>query len=100
MIATFVMEIGKKDKPIDQTVDGMSVGILGYGRIGQAIARKLEAFNCKISYHARSERKDSPHRYYDNLIHLADDVTALIVITRWSVYTSLGKRRCNSSTRV
>ncbi len=73
---------GKKDKPpLTRTVDGMSVGILGYGRIGQAIARKLEAFNCKISYHARSERKDSPHRYYDNLIHLADDVTALIVIT-------------------
>ena len=71
----------KGNTPLSRAVDGMSVGILGYGRIGQAIARKLEAFNCQISYHARSERKDSPHRYYDNLILLADDVTALIVIT-------------------
>ena len=71
----------KGNTPLSRAVDGMSVGILGYGRIGQAIARKLEAFNCKISYHARSERADSPHHYYDNLIRMADDVTALIVVT-------------------
>ena len=46
----------KGNTPLSRAVDGMSVGILGYGRIGQAIARKLEAFNCQISYHARSER--------------------------------------------
>ena len=77
----------KGNTPLSRAVDGMSVGILGYGRIGQAIARKLEAFNCQISYHARSERKDSPHRYYDNLIRLADDVTALIVITPGGQHT-------------
>jgi lactate dehydrogenase-like 2-hydroxyacid dehydrogenase len=71
----------KGNTPLSRAVDGMSVGILGYGRIGQAIARKLEAFNCQISYHARTERPDSPHRYYDNLTRMANDVTALIVIT-------------------
>ncbi len=67
--------------PLSRTIDGMTVGILGYGRIGQTIARKLEAFSCDIAYHARSQRQDSPHRYYDNLLNMAKDVTALIVIT-------------------
>ncbi len=71
----------KGNTPLSRAVDGMSVGILGYGRIGQAIARKLEAFSCQISYHAQTVRPDSPHRYYNNLTRMADDVTALIVIT-------------------
>ena len=70
----------KGNTPLSRSVDGMSVGILGYGRIGQAIARKLEAFNCQISYHARSERPDSKHLYFDDLTVMADHVTALIVI--------------------
>lgn len=71
----------KGNTPLSRAVDGMAVGILGYGRIGQAIARKLEAFSCEISYHARTERPDSPHRYYPGLVDMAKNVTALIVIT-------------------
>ena len=71
----------KGNAPLSQTIDGMSVGILGYGRIGQTIARKLEAFECKISYHARSERTDSPHQYYADPLDMAHEVQALIVIT-------------------
>ena len=71
----------KGNTPLSRSVDGMSVGILGYGRIGQAIAAKLDAFSCDVSYHARSERPDSPHRYYPALVDMAKDVTALIVIT-------------------
>ena len=73
--------VKKGEAPLTRTIDGLSVGILGYGRIGQTIARKLEAFNCRISYHARTERSDSPHRYYGDLTEMADDVQALIVIT-------------------
>ncbi len=73
--------VAKGNAPLSRTIDGMSVGILGYGRIGQTIARKLEAFECKISYHARSERADSPHHYYADLLEMARDVQALIVIT-------------------
>lgn len=67
--------------PLSRSIDKMSVGILGYGRIGQTIARKLTAFDCQIAYHARSERPDSPHKYYDDLTAMAQDITALIVIT-------------------
>lgn len=67
--------------PLSRSIDSMSVGLLGYGRIGQAIARKLEAFSCQVSYHARSERSQSPHHYYPELVDMARDVTALVVIT-------------------
>jgi hydroxypyruvate reductase 2 len=55
------------------------VGIVGLGRIGMAIARKLEAFGCDIAYHARN-RRDAPYRYYSDLVELARDSLALIVI--------------------
>lgn len=71
----------KGNTPLSRSVDKMAVGLVGYGRIGQAIARKLEAFSCQVSYHARSERPDSPHRYYPDLVTLAAEVNALIVIT-------------------
>ena len=71
----------KGGTPLSRSVDGLSVGLVGYGRIGQAIAAKLEAFSCAVSYHARSERSHSPHRYYPDLVSMARDVTALIVIT-------------------
>ena len=73
--------VNKGNAPLNRTIDRMSVGILGYGRIGQTIAKKLEAFGCKISYHARSERSDSRHRYYAKLDDMARDVQALIAIT-------------------
>ena len=71
----------KGNTPRSRAVDGMAVGLLGYGRIGQAIAAKLEAFSCDVSYHARTERENSPHRYFPDLVSMAQDVTALIVIT-------------------
>jgi len=71
----------KGNTPLSRAVDGMAVGLLGYGRIGQAIATKLEAFSCDVSYHARTERKTSPHRHYPDLLSMAGDVTALLVIT-------------------
>jgi len=73
--------VRKGNAPLSRTIDGMSVGLLGYGRIGQTIARKLGAFGCKISYHARNERTDSPHRYYPSVMEMAEKVQALIAIT-------------------
>ena len=64
-----------------RSVEGMKVGVIGLGRIGQAIARKLEAFSCEISYHTRNELPDSPYRHYLNLVEMARDMSCLIVIT-------------------
>lgn len=65
--------------PLSRTADGRKVGILGLGRIGKAIARKLEAFDCEIAYFGRS-KQDIPLPYYDDPIALARDCDALISI--------------------
>ena len=41
-----------------------SVGIVGLGRIGKAIARRCEAFGLPISYFGRSQQADVSYRYY------------------------------------
>lgn len=68
------------DAPLTRTADGRKVGLLGMGRIGQEIARKLSVFDAEISYHSRTS-KDVPYRYVDDLVELARDVEVLICIT-------------------
>lgn len=70
----------KGGAPLTRSVDNQTVGILGLGRIGQAIADKLAPFGTTIVYHSRS-RKDVPYRYYGSLTDMARDVDCLICIT-------------------
>lgn len=60
------------------TLRGRTVGIFGMGRIGQAIARRLEAFGLPIAYHNRSRVDGSPYAYYPSLLELARNVDTLI----------------------
>lgn len=53
--------------PLQRRVWGSRVGILGLGRIGIEVARRMEGFGCKIAYTSRSA-KDVPW------IHMADPV--------------------------
>ncbi len=65
--------------PLTQHVSGSTVGILGLGRIGSAIATRLSAFGCTISYHNRRTVPDSPYTYVDSLVELARRVRVLVV---------------------
>lgn len=65
--------------PLARSVDNRTIGILGLGRIGQAIADKLAPFNAKILYHSRSQ-KDVPYAYCADLVEMAGRVDALIAI--------------------
>ncbi|MEZ5843704.1 MAG: 2-hydroxyacid dehydrogenase [Hyphomicrobiaceae bacterium] len=56
------------------------VGMVGYGRIGQAIAKRIEAFGVPVSYFARSKR-DVPNTFYSDLVTMARDVDTLVIIT-------------------
>lgn len=56
------------------------VGMIGYGRIGKAIGRRLDAFGVPISYFGRKKQADVPHRFYDNLVAMARDVDTLLAI--------------------
>ncbi|WP_299620189.1 2-hydroxyacid dehydrogenase [uncultured Tateyamaria sp.] len=66
--------------PLSRSADNRKVGILGLGRIGQAIADKLEAFNAEIHYHTRT-KKDVDYTYHANLTDMAAAVEVLICIT-------------------
>jgi lactate dehydrogenase-like 2-hydroxyacid dehydrogenase len=59
---------------------GRSVGIFGLGRIGRAIARRVEAFGLPVSYHNRRKIEDVPYAYYPTLVGLAEAVDTLICV--------------------
>ena len=62
------------------TLRNRTVGIVGMGAIGQAIARRLDAFGVPVVYHARQQRPQLQYRYYPKLIDMARDVDTLMVI--------------------
>jgi lactate dehydrogenase-like 2-hydroxyacid dehydrogenase len=62
------------------TLRDRTVGLVGMGAIGQAIARRLDAFKVPVVYHARRPRPELPYRYYSDLIAMARDVDILLVI--------------------
>ena len=57
-----------------------TVGLVGMGAIGQAIARRLDAMKVPVVYHTRQQRGELPYRYYPNLLDMARDVDVLLVI--------------------
>jgi lactate dehydrogenase-like 2-hydroxyacid dehydrogenase len=62
------------------TLRGRKVGIFGMGRIGQAIARRLEAFGVSIAYHNRRPAGELAYEYHPTLLSLASAVDTLIVV--------------------
>jgi lactate dehydrogenase-like 2-hydroxyacid dehydrogenase len=70
----------KGGAPLTRSADNQTVGILGLGRIGQAIADKLAPWGTKIIYHSRT-RKDVDFTYYEDLAEMAKDADVLICIT-------------------
>jgi lactate dehydrogenase-like 2-hydroxyacid dehydrogenase len=71
----------KKGYPLSKaTLRNRIVGIVGMGAIGQAIARRLDAFGVPVVYHARNKRAELPYRHYPKLLDMARDVDTLMVI--------------------
>jgi lactate dehydrogenase-like 2-hydroxyacid dehydrogenase len=62
------------------TLRNRTVGMVGMGAIGQAIARRLEAFGVPVVYHTRRPRRDVGYLHCPNLIDMAKAVDILLVI--------------------
>ena len=62
------------------TLRDRTVGMVGMGRIGKAIARRLEAFGVPVVYHSRNPQSGVTYKYYPKLIDMARDVDTLMVI--------------------
>ncbi len=66
--------------PLTTSLGGKTLGILGLGRIGEAIAKRALAMGMKIRYHNR-RRKDSPFPYDPDAATLAKNSDVLMVVT-------------------
>lgn len=65
--------------PLMHRLSGRRIGILGLGRIGQAVATRLSAFGCPISYHSRREVPGVGYTYAATPRELAAGVDVLVV---------------------
>jgi lactate dehydrogenase-like 2-hydroxyacid dehydrogenase len=61
------------------TMRDRTVGIVGLGRIGMAIARRLDAMKVPVAYHTRTKR-DVPYRHYPGIVELARAVDILLIV--------------------
>lgn len=66
--------------PLSASLRGRTVGILGLGRIGKAIAKRCEAFGLAVVYHGRSPQAGVPYLYYPTLEGMAAACDVLVAI--------------------
>jgi lactate dehydrogenase-like 2-hydroxyacid dehydrogenase len=74
--------------PLSASLRDRTVGIVGLGRIGMAIARRLDAMKVTVVYHSRRPRAGAPYRYYDNLRAMAADASVLMIIVPGTASTT------------
>lgn len=65
--------------PVTTKVSGKRLGILGLGRIGEAVARRATGFEMEVRYHNRSPRPQAPYGYEASLVELAEWADFLVV---------------------
>ena len=71
----------KGPMPLATRVSGKRLGIVGFGRIGQTIAKRASGFDMQIAYHSRRPVADTPFKHYPSLVELAKNSDFLVVIT-------------------
>ncbi|WP_296736356.1 2-hydroxyacid dehydrogenase [Mesorhizobium sp.] len=69
------------------TLRGRRVGIFGMGRIGLAVARRVEAFGLPVAYHNRRKVEGLAYEYHSTLKSLAEAVDTLICVAPGGVST-------------
>jgi len=66
--------------PLSPSLRGRTIGIVGLGRIGKAIAKRVSAFGLDVVYHGRHAQADVAYRYHPTLIGMAKAADVLIVV--------------------
>jgi len=67
--------------PLARKMSGARLGLVGMGRIGQAIAQRALAFGMTIAYTARSAKPELPYAFHPSAAALAAASDFLVVIT-------------------
>lgn len=80
--ADMFVRVGKWNSgafPASISLAEKTVGICGFGRIGQAIAKRCGAFDMKVVYNSPREKTDQPYRYFKDLREMAENVDVLVM---------------------
>ncbi len=67
--------------PLARKMSGARLGLVGMGRIAQAIAQRALGFGMSVAYTARSAKADLPFAFHPDAATLAAAVDFLVVIT-------------------
>lgn len=65
--------------PRGMSLGGKRAGIVGLGRIGRAIARRLQAFGIDVVYTGRNPKDDVDYLFYEDVAAMATDCDFLIL---------------------
>lgn len=65
--------------PLSSKIGGKVCGIVGLGNIGQAVARRAQAFDMAIHYYNPRSRPDVPHTRHESLVALAQQADFLVL---------------------
>ncbi|KAL1557771.1 glyoxylate/hydroxypyruvate reductase HPR3-like [Salvia divinorum] len=65
--------------PLGLKLRGKRVGIVGLGNIGTKLAKRLEAFGCKVSYNSRTKKQSARYDFHPTVVDLASHSDILIV---------------------
>jgi len=64
--------------PLSSKIGGKVCGIVGLGNIGQAVARRAQAFDMQIHYYNPRSRSDVPYTRHESLVDLAQRADFLV----------------------
>ena len=65
--------------PLVRRFYGKRLGIVGFGRIGMAVARRASGFDVETGYYARSPKPEHSERYFSSVVELAGWADVLVV---------------------
>lgn len=65
--------------PLSSKIGGKVCGIVGLGNIGQAVARRAQAFDMQIHYYNPRSRPDVPYTRHESLVDLAQRADFLVL---------------------
>ncbi|MEP7101186.1 MAG: 2-hydroxyacid dehydrogenase [Burkholderiales bacterium] len=73
--------VWRSELPMRPNVSHRRLGIVGFGAIGQRLARRAAGFEMQIGWHGRTRRDDVPYPWFDSVTALAAWCDFLIVAT-------------------
>ena len=73
--------------PLTASLRGRTMGVLGLGRIGKEIAKRVAAFGVDIVYHGRKAQPEAPYLYYPSLVAMAKAVDILMIAAPGGAHT-------------